>query len=263
MRSGHPPRKALAGLGQVGHTTETKLGLNSGTAEPGSTGNTCPPPGAHTCPTCPTGRAVAQGRGGRARPRAPRAPAAACPLSPPRQGTQAPPRPRRCSPPGGARHPDSRPGKTCPGAARDPPPALEYCREVGGEAGSPRPPRSPGTSLRRDSGPPAGWGGRCRPPPRPALTVPAAGTIPRAAAVPHRLRSPPPPAARRRCAGAGRWRGPALPLRHRLPPLLPVPLLLRLRVRCRRRQANAQCGAAAPPSRSRSRCRCQIPATVT
>lgn len=77
----------------------------------------------------------------------------------------------------------------------------------------------------------AGRLGRTLPPaPRPALTVPAAGTIPRAAAAPHRLRSPPPPAARRRRAGAGRGRGPALPRRHRhrLPPPLAVSLPLRL-----------------------------------
>lgn len=193
---------------------------------------------------------------------------------PPGSRSGMPPLPSRAGNPGLAAAPSAsrrRVGLGTPvaargGLARERPEAPHRPASIAGRRVAKRVPLVPPvvpSSLRRESGPPAGWGGRCRSPPRPALTVPAAGTIPRAAAAPHRLRSPPPPAARRRCAGAGRWRGPALPRRHRLPPLLPVPLPLRLGVRCRRRQADAQCGAAAAPSRSRLCCRCQIPATVT
>lgn len=140
----------------------------------------------------------------------------------PRRGSRAPPAARPGSDSRG-----SRPVGTCPEVRA--PLASPRVLPVGAGGGAtpslhPPPPRCSRSAA-------AGRLGRTLPPaPRPALTVPAAGTIPRAAAAPHRLRSPPPPAARRRRAGAGRGRGPALPRRHRhrLPPPLAVPLPLRL-----------------------------------
>lgn len=133
----------------MGHTAETKLGPNSGTADSGGTGypRPCLSP-AHSPGRTPVRRAQRAGRepreeAGESVPVSPGLPQrdAASPLpgreSRPRRG------PQRFPPPGRARHPGSRSGGTCPGAARGSSPTREYCREAGGEEGSPRPPRSP------------------------------------------------------------------------------------------------------------------------
>lgn len=122
---------------------------------------------------------------------------------------------------------------------------------------------------------PAGWDGRCRPPPGPHSPCPRRGPSPgppplRIASAPRR---PPPPAAAApgRGAGGGR-RCPAdtgtdsrrrSPCRSRCASGVATRVPLRLAVRCRARRAGAQCGVAAAPSRSRRSRRCQIPAAVT
>lgn len=144
----------------------------------------------------------------------------------------------------------------------------------GRRSGSPPPPPSlrpgvPAAPL------PAGWDGRCRPPPGPHSPCPRRGPSPgppppRIASAPRR---PPPPAAAApgRGAGGGR-RCPAdtgtdsrrrSPCRSRCASEIAMRVPLRFAVRCRARRAGAQCGVAAAPSLSRRSSRCQIPAAVT